>query len=250
MTPMSPMQQALQLAEDGFAAFPCRTNKRPACPHGFYDASSDPSAIVALWREYPGHLVGVRTGAASDLAVLDIDAKHAEASTWWAEHRNDLLPTHVVRSRSGGLHLWYRHAPGLRCSAGMIATGVDVRADGGYIIAWQAVGFKVLCGAALAPWPMWLPAQPKAIQRGSEPTRVPDDRRVAALVRVAALAPETRRNAKLFWAACRMSGMVSSGLLPKAEAEELLVRAAMHAGLPELEARRTARSGFAAGGAG
>jgi hypothetical protein len=34
------------------------------------------------------------------------------------------------------LHFFFQHAPGLRCSRGLIAPGVDVRADGGYVIWW------------------------------------------------------------------------------------------------------------------
>jgi hypothetical protein len=44
--------------------------------------------------------------------------------------------------------------------------------------------------------------------------------------------------------------MVTSRLLAKSEAEAVLVHAAMHAGLPENEARKTASSGLTTGGAG
>ena len=87
MSPMTPMDCALRLAEDGFATFPCNRSKAPACPHGFRDASTDAAAIRALWQRHHGELVGIATGAVSNLAVLDIDAKHAEAHFWWAAHR-------------------------------------------------------------------------------------------------------------------------------------------------------------------
>ena len=247
--PMTPLEHAIRLAEDGFATFPCNRRKRPTCDHGFKDASADPAAIRDLWQQCPGELVGIATGAVSDLAVLDLDAKHRGAHEWWAAHRARLLPTRVVRSRSGGLHLWYRHAPGLRCSTSAIAPGVDVRAEGGCIIAWHAAGLPVLCQTALAPWPSSLrPPRAAPAQRVPETPRVPDDRQIAALVRCVATAPESQRNSRLFWAACRMAGMVASRLLAKGEAEALLVHAAMHAGLPVIEARRTSRSGLAAGG--
>jgi hypothetical protein len=246
---MTPMEHAIRLAAAGFAAFPCRQNKKPACAHGFRDASTNAAAIRALWHQWPGQLVGIATGIISDLAVLDLDAKHLGAHEWWADHRARLPTTRVVRSRSGGLHLWFRHPPGLRCSASAIAPGVDVRAEGGCIIAWHAAGLPVLCQTVLAPWPAWLQAPATApAQRLAEPPRVPDDRQIAALVRCVATAPESRRNSCLFWAACRMAGMVASRLLAKSEAEALLVHAAIHAGLPEIEARRTTRSGLATGG--
>ena len=45
MSPMTPMDHALRLAEDGFATFPCNRSKAPACPHGFRDASTDAAVI-------------------------------------------------------------------------------------------------------------------------------------------------------------------------------------------------------------
>ena len=90
---MTPMDYALRLAEDGFAIFPCNRSKAPACPHGFRDASTDAAAIRALWQRHHGELVGVATGAVSNLAILDIDAKHAEAHSWWETHRAQLPQT-------------------------------------------------------------------------------------------------------------------------------------------------------------
>jgi hypothetical protein len=136
-----------------------------------------------------------------------------------------------------------------RCSAGAIASGIDVRAAGGYAIAWQAAGFPILRSVVRTPWPNWLkPPTSTAAPLADVPPRVPDSRQAEALVRFVALAPEHQRNNRLFWAACRMAGMVASHLVTEGEAAELLVQAALHAGLPETEARRTTRSGFATAG--
>lgn len=250
MSSMTPMDCALRLAEDGFATFPCNRSKAPTCPHGFRDASTDTAVIRDLWQRHHGELVGIATGAVSNLAVLDIDAKHAEARAWWETHRTQLPQTRTIRTRSGGLHLWYRDASGLRCSVSMIGIGVDVRATGGYVIAWHAAGLPVLRDAPLPPWPEWLlPKQTMANQRAPEQPRVPDDRQIAAIVRFVASAPVKQRNNRLFWAACRMAGMVASQLLARSAAEAVLVQAAMYAGLSENEARKTANSGLTTGAA-
>ena len=133
----------------------------------------------------------------------------------------------------------------------MIAPGVDVRATGGYVIA-RHCWLPVLQEAALAPWPAWLlPVQPMASRRGSEPPRAPDDRQLAALVRFVASAPVKHRNNRLFWAACRIAGMVVSRLLAKSEAEAAVVaRGECTAGLSENEARKTVNSGLTTGRAG
>jgi hypothetical protein len=93
----------------GYTVFPCRPDKRPVTPNGFKDAITDQDAIEDLWSRYPGVLVGVATGEMSGVSVLDIDKKHPEARAWWAEHRDRLLPARVHRTRSGGLHIFYRH---------------------------------------------------------------------------------------------------------------------------------------------
>lgn len=247
MTAMSPLDAALLEAAAGRAVFPCLASKAPACEHGFKDAATDPDGVRALWHRWPAPLVGIATGAVSDLAVLDIDAQKGGAD-WWADRREHLPQTRTVRTRSGGLHLWFRHTPGLRCSVGKIAPGVDVRADGGYIVAWEHAGFPVLREAPPMPWPGWLhPVEPRPAPRPPEPPRVPDDVQTEALARFVRAAPEGERNKRLFWASCRMAGMVASTLLAESEAERQLIRAATEAGLTEAEATRTARSGLAAG---
>ena len=188
------LKAALDLARTGLAVFPCAHNKKPCTPHAFYDASKDAETVQALWCRHVGTLVGIRTGEASGLAVLDVDAKHAAATQWYAENRNRLLPTRAHRTPGGGLHLIFAHVEGLRCSQSRIARGVDVKAEGGYAIWYPAVGLPVLCEGPLAPWPAWLLAQlkPKA---PPPPSRlvIPDDRRLQQLR--AASQPRTRASA-------------------------------------------------------
>ncbi len=254
------LASALTLAAQDRAVFPCRDNKAPACPHGFKAASRDPDPLRKLWRQYPGPLIGIATGAASDLAVLDLDAKHAAARTWWAKHRARLPLTFTVRTRSGGLHLWFRQYPGLRCSAGKIALGCDVRADGGYVVAWHAAGLPVLCDAPLAAWPEWLadmsrptpvacaerPAIPNAAKgQPSAPYAVAALRN--AVARVAAAAEGARNdalNAEMF-ALMRFVPVA----LTASEIADALAIAARHAGLTTRETAATLASALRAGGA-
>src|SRR5262249_5694131 len=133
------------LTQQGLPCFPCTATKRPACPHGFHDATCNPERLRALWHQYPGALVGVSTGEPSNLLVVDIDAKHAAAKSWWSENRDQLPTTRVHRTRSRGLHVLFRHVAGLKCSASKLAPGVDIRGNGGYVIWWPAAGLPVLC---------------------------------------------------------------------------------------------------------
>ncbi len=236
---------ALTLATEGIPCFPCAATKRPTCPHGFLDASTDMTALRELWGRYPGELVGVRTGEASSIDVLDIDAKHREAFDWCAAYHKSLPVTRVHKTRSGGVHVLFRHAPNLRCSTSRLARGVDVRASGGYIIWWPGAGFPVLRIGPLSHWPQWLLDQLlSAPQLQPAPRiRVPDMFALAQLVRLVVAACEGERNALTFWAACRAGEMVASKLLDAETAVAVIAEAAVRAGLTRTEAERTARSG-------
>jgi hypothetical protein len=239
------LKEALALATESIPCFPCTPSKRPACPHGFLDASTDPATLRELWAKYPGKLVGVPRGENSGIDVLDVDAKHQEAVDWCAVHHKRIPSTRVHKTRSGGVHLLFGHAPRLRCSAGRIARGIDVRACGGYIIWWPATGLPVLRAGPLTDWPHWLldrlilPVQAKP----ATCTRVPDTHALGRLVRRIAGAREGERNALTFWAACRAGEMVASGLLDGRWATAVIAEAAMRAGLARSEADRTARNG-------
>jgi hypothetical protein len=93
VTPSEALQQALRRAEEGLACFLCNPDKSPACARGFQSASADPAVLQYLWHCHPASLVGIATGTASNLDVLDIDAKHAQARDWWKTHRARLLTT-------------------------------------------------------------------------------------------------------------------------------------------------------------
>jgi hypothetical protein len=87
------------------------------------------------------------TGEASGISVLDVDA---DGLAWFDAQQLPLTRMH--QTRSGGLHLLYRHPEGLRNSASAIAPGIDVRAEGGFVVWWAREGLPV-CDAPLADWP-------------------------------------------------------------------------------------------------
>jgi hypothetical protein len=247
---------ALTLAAEGLSVFPCRANKAPATPHGFKDASRDPETIRNLWRCRPGPLIGIATGTASDLAVLDIDVKHAEAREWWQANCDRLPPTRMIRTRGGGSHIWFRHSPGLRCSTGIIARGVDVRATGGYAIAWHAAGQSVLRDAPLAPWPDWLsellrpvpqPPRPLTPPAGSDAVGRYATAALRRAVQRVASAPEGVRNNILNAECYCLTRFVREGTLDASEIADALAIAAVHAGLTPRETAATLASALRAG---
>jgi hypothetical protein len=190
-------------------------------------------------------LIGVCTGAVSGIDVLDLDPKHPQARDWWAANLIRMLGTRIQRTRSGGLHLFFQHASGLRCSVGRIARGVDVRADRGYVIWWPLIGLPVLLDIQPAPWPDDLLQRLQSKSPPPEPPRsvVPDDRRIRRILERLEAAVEGERNSLTHWAACRFAEMLGPGLSYD-EAHALIVAAAMRAGLGFREASATARSGL------
>jgi hypothetical protein len=251
------MSDAASLAQNlarncGYAVFPCGKRKVPAIPGpgGYKHASKDPDEIAQLWRKWPGPLVGVATGAVSGISVLDVDQKHHEAWEWWQRNYHRLLPTRTYGTRSGGLHLYFRHLDGVICTTGRICKGVDTRGDGGYAVHWFAAGFACHDHEPPAPWPPWLLAALLAALKTPRPVEThhtgppPAEVAIAGIVRSVATAAEGKRNAVLFWAACRL---FERGV-HQAEAERLLLPAAAAAGhtsaIEKKEDRRSISSAY------
>lgn len=149
------LEDALALAELEIPVFPLRaTDKRPVVAGGFKAASTDPAAVTRMFADPAAGLIGVPTGPASGFDVLDIDPRNGGLE-WLHEHESRLPATRRHHTRSGGLHLLFAHAPGLRNSASKIAPGVDIRSSGGYVVHWPAFGLAV-SGSGWASWPDWL----------------------------------------------------------------------------------------------
>jgi Bifunctional DNA primase/polymerase, N-terminal len=251
------LNEALRLASMGLIpCFPCRPNKSPACPHSFKDASTDAAQLEQLWRQYPGPLVGVPTGTASGIFVVDLDtAKHPEADEWLERHAAYIPETRRHRTRSGGLRLLFKHQAGLKNSTSKLAPGVDTRGEGGFIIWWP---FHLGLGAdhsflPLAEVPDWLiaalnpPPPPPAKVISFPPIRpspVLTEAKLTGIIRTVATANQGHRNSVTFWGACRIAEMVAEGLLGQAEGLAIIVEAASRTGLSRAEATRTALSAF------
>ena len=141
-----------QYTERGWPVFVLGRSKRPVanCPacraadashdpqacecltcHGFYAATLDVDRVKAMFTRVPYGLLAIRTGTASGLVVVDIDPYNGGALD-----PTIMTPTRAVRSGSDGWHLYYQH-PGAPLQSRPLPgrEGVDIKADGGYVVA-------------------------------------------------------------------------------------------------------------------
>lgn len=232
---------AAELAAQGLPIFPCLANKRPATAHGFKDAVTDPDAARRLFLDTSGAaLIGMPTGPASGLSVVDIDP---QAVLWLRQNWRLLPDTREHKTPRGGYHLLFKHSEGLRNSAGKIRGAVDIRGEGGYVIMPPSPGYTVVHDGPLLDFPKWIL---RRLARQSKKDTVIDKIRdgPADIARLADFVGRSRpgeRNARLFWAACRL-GEKGAGA-----AQGMLVQAALGCGLDPVEAWQTVNSGIQSG---
>lgn len=271
---------------------PCLPAGRPC--HGFHAATTNSRYIDAWWTERPSAGVGVACGPA-ELVVIDVDAHPApvpdrsrllpgipihdtvnldglasgfDTLALLAAFRREPDParddsTLRVRTPSGGLHIWYRNPhpqTRFRCSTGSspkvaLAWQVDVRADGGYIIApatRTSQGVYEPEGPARTPaaLPEWLraelvrtghviapppPRPPVATVTHARRTRRPAaahrvlDPLISQVVQCGAAPEGTGFTEKLNRAAYTAGGLAAAGHLDQAAVRDQLMEAAQQA---------------------
>lgn len=172
--PKTNLQAALFHAKAGRPVFPCGADKRPLVK--WRDrATTNPAQIERWWGKWPEAMPGLPMGRASGLAVLDLDKrpdKDGAVALRDLGYAPDSLSPSIISTPSGGLHLYFRWPEGLGNSAAGLPVGVDVRGDGGYVIAPGAVNGKGAYSGHLTPdlpdWPEGLhPARPDALEGAS-----------------------------------------------------------------------------------
>lgn len=131
-------------------AFVCSCGKNPCnsigkhpmgklVPNGVKDASKDWTVIKGWIAAYPLGNIGIATGAVSGIFALDIDPRHGgKENLDHLERRHGFFPAEAVRFHTGGggEHILFKH-PGINIPnlVGRLAAGIDIRGDGGYIVA-------------------------------------------------------------------------------------------------------------------
>ena len=170
MTASECERAALDYLRRGWSVIPMRKrDKRPAIPwQDFQTACAGEREVRDWFRRWPDDNVGIVTGAVSGLVVLDVDPRHGGHESLRAlEREHGPLPrTLEVVTGGGGRHVYFAHPGATVHNRVAIAPGIDLRGDGGCVVAPPSVHpsgnrYQWLpgCGpgrATLAALPRWL----------------------------------------------------------------------------------------------
>jgi hypothetical protein len=132
---------AVLLARKGFKVFPCQPqSKVPATSHGCKNATSDWTTIDGWWTACPEYNVAIATGKASGVFVIDVDSDEGEAALKQMEDELGALPPTVEAITAKGRHIYFKMSEtAVPNSAKTLGPGLDVRGDGGYVMAPSSI---------------------------------------------------------------------------------------------------------------
>lgn len=172
------LRHALAYQRMGLRVHPLKAGEKvPATRRGLHDATTDQSVARGWWKT-ADYNMGIRTG--EGLVVVDVDPRHGGDDTLHSLEQSEgaLPPTWRQQTGGGGEQIFFLVDGPCGCSVGKLGPGLDVRGDGGYIVAppsihpsgreyaWDVSPSEV----ELAPLPDWLrnrmvdpdPAKPTA----------------------------------------------------------------------------------------
>ena len=141
---MNQLEIALGYAHRGWRVIPIRPGeKHPPIPRWQEAATTLEETIVTWWTgPYANHGIGIATGPASGIFVLDIDDKEGNRGY---DTLNDLETAHsplpetlTVITGSGGNHLYFTYPANqtIRNDHGRrLGSGLDIRGEGGQVVA-------------------------------------------------------------------------------------------------------------------
>lgn len=161
---------ALAFARMGWAVFPLAPGTKipPKGSNGFQDATTDLATITAAFDAMPNANIGLPTGLPNGVFVVDCDldpdkAKNGLRELRRLEKQHGALPkTRTVMTPRDGRHLYFKmpDRKTIKSGADVLAPGIDIRGDGGYVVAPGSTvngkAYKVINSHEPADAPAWL----------------------------------------------------------------------------------------------
>lgn len=150
------LESALRYAELGWPVFPLHTpiatGDEPACScrqaskcadigkhprynkhnltNGLKNATTDPDTIRGWWKIWPDANIGIRTGVDAGVIVLDVDGDKGQRSI-----TDKPMPPTLTDRTGNGEHKFFAHPGGTVGNFAKKLPGLDLRGDGGYVVA-------------------------------------------------------------------------------------------------------------------
>lgn len=152
------LDHALSYLDRGWSVVPVQAGGKTALVKwkDYQERRPTPDEIRQWWTQWPDANIAVITGSISGLIVLDVDGDEGAGSL----KDKEIPPTRQARTVKG-THHYYRHPGGYIASGVRFLPGLDLRGDGGYVVAPPSRGrggklYEWVITDVLADPPQWL----------------------------------------------------------------------------------------------
>lgn len=150
----------------GWSVIPIKPKDKSPMLAEWTTKQSDRATVQDFQRWFKGTAgVGIVCGSISGLLVLDIDGDIGRASMQGVSG----VPSTPIVDTPNGRHVYFAHPGGRVNNAVALLPGLDIRGDGGYVVAPPSEGYSWVLSPSevdLAPPPPWLVER---LQKASEP---------------------------------------------------------------------------------
>ncbi len=111
--------------------------KHPMTRSGYKDATDDLDFLLEFFRKHPGANLAIATGRISGIVVFDVDPRNGGNATFekLGLTEEDLKDVPRVRTGGDGWHYYFRYPSSGMPKASQLGPGIDLKHDGGYILA-------------------------------------------------------------------------------------------------------------------
>jgi hypothetical protein len=176
---------ALEYLGRGWSVLPVEPRgKRPLVRWRALEQRAASAKTIRQWFDAtPDANIGIVTGAISGIVVVDVDKRHGgdESLALLERAHGALPPTVEVLTGGGGRHLYFRHPGVVLTNRVNLWPGIDLRGDGGCIVAPPSIhpsgllyawaGGRAPADTPIARLPHWLLAAALAHDQGHSPRR-------------------------------------------------------------------------------
>lgn len=232
---------AMFYVEHNIKIFPVkRQDKMPLCAGGFKSATADISQLQEWNRKFPDCNIGIPTGHINGIFVVDVDGEEGFKSLAQLEQQHSKLIAPTVITGKGK-HLYFKMPVNtdIKSSVSKIANHIDIRANGGYVVAPPSIHENGHCytwenfvsNQDFPEAPSWI----ISLITNTEKQLLP----VSGVLEEISNAPQGQRNDTLYKRSISVIARAKKEFLDMNEVKENIVSAGMQSGLSRKESSKT-----------